>query len=150
MMEHGDSRFGNLKSSASSDSRMARRLPLPGKRKLAAFTLMLLGGVLLWGAATGLAKDRQPTTRTITGTVFDDAGNTIQGAAIEVTDIQTGKVLDIYSQESGQYRMGDLRFDHDYTVKATFAGSSSELRRISILETRWTLVLNLTIPKTHK
>jgi ABC-type transporter Mla subunit MlaD len=111
---------------------------------------MLLGGVLLWGAVTGLAKDRQPTTRTITGTVFDDAGNTLQGAAIELTDVQTGKVLDIYSQEAGQYRMSDLRFDHDYTIKATYEGSSSEVRRISILETRWTLVLNLTVPKAHK
>jgi hypothetical protein len=150
-MEHGDMKFGNLKSSASSDSRLVRRVSHQGEGKLAAFALMLLGGVLLWGgAATGLAKDKQPTTRTITGTVFDDAGNTIQGAAIEVTDIQTGKVLDIYSQESGQYRMADLRFDHDYTVKATYEGASSEVRRISILETRWTLVLNLTIPKAHK
>jgi hypothetical protein len=149
-MEHGDMEFSNRKNSASSASRRVRRVSHQGERKLAAFALMLLGGVFLWGAATGLAKDKQPTTRTITGTVFDDAGNTIQGAAIEVTDIQTGKVLDIYSQESGQYRMADLRFDHDYTVKATYEGASSEVRRISILETRWTLVLNLTIPKAHK
>jgi len=149
-MEHGELKFGNLKSSASSHSRMVRRVSRQGERKLTAFALLLLGGVLLWGAVTGQAKDKQPTTRTITGTVFDDAGNTIQGAAIELTDIQTGKVLDIYSQEAGQYRMSDLRFDHDYTVKATYQGSSSEVRRISILETRWTLVLNLTIPKAHK
>jgi len=150
-MEHGDMKFGNLKSSASSDSRLVRRVSHQGERKLAAFALMLLGGVLLWGgAATGLAKDKQPTTRTITGTVFDDAGNTIQGAAIEVTDIQTGKVLDIYSQEDGQYQYTGLRFDHDYTIKAMYKGAYSETRKISMLETRWTLTLNLTITKPAK
>ncbi|MGO8735722.1 MAG: carboxypeptidase-like regulatory domain-containing protein [Terriglobia bacterium] len=149
-MEHGDMKIANQKSSASSDIRGVRGVSCQDERRLVAFALMLLGGVFLWGAATGLAKDKQPTTRTITGTVFDEAGNTIQGAAIELTDVQTGKVLDIYSQEAGQYRMSDLRFDHDYTVKATYEGSSSEVRRISILETRWTLVLNLTIPKAHK
>ena len=149
-MGHGDLDCGNLKDRASCDGRLARQVSLLRKRKLTAIALMFLGGVFLSGTVTGLAKDKQPTTRTITGTVSDDAGNTIQGAAIELTDVQTGKVLDIYSQEAGQYRMTDLRFDHDYTVKATYEGSSSEERRISILETRWTLVLNLTIPKAHK
>jgi len=149
-MEHGDLKCVNLNDSARCGSRLVTQVSLQYKRKLAVITLMLLGGFFLLGTAAGLAKDKQPTTRTITGTVFDDGGNTIQGAAIEVTDVQTGKVLDIYSQESGQYRMADLRFDHDYTVKAMYGGSSSEVRRISILETRWTLVLNLTIPKTHK
>ena len=104
---------------------------------------------MLWGAVTGLAKDRQPTTRTITGTVFDDAGNTLQGAAIELTDVQTGKVLDIYSQEAGQYRMSDLRFDHDYTLKAMFKNSTSEVRQVSSFDTRSRPVVNLTIPKKN-
>ena len=35
---------------------------------------------------------------------MDEAENTIQGATIELTDLQTEKVLDIYSQEAGQYQ----------------------------------------------
>ena len=115
-----------------------------------ALTLVLLGGVLLLGAFTILGKDHTPTRRTITGVVTDDANNTLQGATIELTDVQTGKVLDIYSQADGTYQFSDMRFDHDYTVKAMYKGSSSEVRRISILETRWTLVLNLTIPLPKK
>ena len=149
-MGRGDMRFGNLRSCASSDSRPARRRSHQGERKLAAFALMLLGGVLLWGAVTGLAKDRQPTTRTISGTVYDQAENIIPGATVELKDLQTGKVLDIYSQEDGQYLYTDLRFDHDYTVQAMFKGLASEVRHISILETRWTLVLNLTVPLPKK
>ena len=102
------------------------------------------------GVVSGSAKDRRPTTRTISGTVYDDAQNTIPGASIELTDTQTGKVLDIYSQEAGEYQFTGLRFDHDYTVRAEYNGVSSETRKISILETRWTLVLNLTIERPKK
>ena len=81
---------------------------------------------------------------------MDEAENPIQGATVELTDLQTGKVLDIYSQEGGQYQFTDLRFDHDYTVKATYKGSSSEVRQVSSFDTRSRLVLNLTILKTEQ
>jgi hypothetical protein len=118
--------------------------------KRAALTLILLGGVWLLGTVTGLGKDKTPTTRTISGAVMDDAENPIEGATVELTDPQTSKVLDIYSQAGGQYQFTGLRFDHDYTVKAMFKGASSEVRRISMFETRWHLVLNLVIPKPKK
>jgi hypothetical protein len=82
--------------------------------------------------------------------VIDDAENAIQGASVELTDRQTGKVLEIYSQDGGHYQYADLRFDHDYTVKATYQGLSSEVRQASSLDTRTPLVLNLTIPKPNK
>jgi len=66
---------------------------------------------------------------------------------VELVDAQTGKVLDIYSQEGGAYQFTDLSFDHDYTVKATFKGSSSEVRHVSSVDLRARLVLNLTIPE---
>jgi hypothetical protein len=146
----GDMNFRNQTSSASPDGKPGRWESHRRAPKLSALTLMLVGGVLLLGAVTGRAKDKTPTTRTVTGVVFDDAENTIEGATIELTDIQTGKVLDIYSQKEGQYQFTDLRFDHDYKIKATFKNSSSEVRRISMFETRWHLVLNLTIPKANK
>lgn len=142
--------FRNLASSPLPDGSPVRRgshRPMP---MLAALTIILTGGVLLAGAVAGLAKDKTPTTRTVSGAVFDDAENTIEGATVELTDNQTGKVLDIYSQKEGQYQFDGLRFDHDYTVKATFKNASSEVRRISMFETRWHLVLNLTIPKANK
>jgi len=102
-----------------------------------------------WGGA-GFAKDRTPKTRTVSGVVFDAANNTINGATVELADLQTGKVLDIYSQEDGSYQFTDVRFDHDYTVKAIYKNSESEARKVSMFETRWHLVLNLTILKPPK
>jgi len=142
--------FRNLTSSPSAHSN-----PVPGesccpKPKLAALTLLFLGGVLLWGALTGLAKDKTPQSKTVTGVVSDEADNFIQGAMIELKDLQTGKVLDVYSQEGGQYQFTDLRLDHDYTVQATYKDTSSEARQVSSFDTRTRPVLNLTLHKPKK
>jgi hypothetical protein len=149
-MGHGDMDVRNLTGIASLGNALARRGYQRRRLKPVVLMLMLAAIVLLLGVATGAAKDKQPTTRIVSGTVYDDAQNTILGATIELTDTQTGKVLDIYSQESGEYQYDGLRFDHDYTVKAIYKGSSSEVRRISMFETRWHLVVNLTVPKPAK
>jgi hypothetical protein len=117
---------------------------------MTALTLLLLGGILLWGAVTGLAKEKTPQTRTLRGVTMDEANNLIQGAVVELTDLQTKKVVDVYSQEGGQYQFTDLRFDHDYTVQATYKNLSSEVRQVSSLDTRTPLVLNLTLHKPSK
>jgi len=128
---------------------LRRESPRPAP-KLTALTLLLLGGILLLGAVGGLAKEKKPQTRTVRGVTMDEADNFIQGAAIELTDLQTKKVVDVYSREGGQYQFTDLRFDHDYTVHATYKNLSSEVRQVSSLDTRTPLVLNLTLHKPSK
>lgn len=108
-------------------------------------TVLFLGTLILW-PPEGFAKEKKPPTKTVSGVVMDEAGNGIEGATVELTDLQTKKVLEIYSQEGGQYQYADLMPSHDYTVKATFKGSSSEVRQVSSVDTRSRLVLNLTIP----
>jgi hypothetical protein len=116
--------------------------------RLIVLILMLLGGGLLLVSAPGLGKDKTPKTKTVTGVVFDEADNAIVGAMVELKDLQTGKVLDSYSQQGGHYQFEQLRFDHDYTVVALYKGSSSPVRQISSIDTRWFPVFNLVIPKT--
>jgi hypothetical protein len=113
--------------------------------KLVALTALVLTGVLVFGLATGLAKEKKPTSRTVSGLVLDEAENGIKGATIELTDVQTGKVVAIYSQEGGQYRFSDLLFSHDYKIKATFKGVTSEIRQASSIDTRPHLVINFTL-----
>ncbi len=150
MMGLGDMSFCKMKGDTSPNGNAVKRESPRRAPELTALTLMLLGGVLLLGAGTGLAKDKTPTTRTVSGVVMDEAENFIQGAMIELTDLQTKKVLDIYSQEGGRYLFTDLRFDHDYTVQATYKGLSSEVRQVSSIDTRWHMVLNLTLLKPNK
>lgn len=140
--------FRHITGSASPAGNPVTRKSHSRASKLTALTLLLLGGFLLLGAVTGLAKEKKPETKTVSGVVLDDADNTIQGATVELTDLQSGKAWDIYSQEGGQYQFTDLRLDHDYTVKAMYKGSSSEVRQVSSLDMRTRPVMNLSIPKS--
>jgi hypothetical protein len=149
-MRLGNVSFRNLTSSVSPGSNPVRReSPCPSP-ELTALTLLLVAGVLLWGAVTGLAKEKKPQSKTVSGVVTDEADNFIQGATVELTDLQTRKVLDIYSQEGGQYQFTDLRLDHDYTVKAIYKDGSSDVRQVSSLDTRTHPVLNLALNKPNK
>jgi hypothetical protein len=142
--------FRNLTGSASPNNNPAKQLSGCRARRLTAFTLLFLGGILLLGTVAGLAKEKKPLTRTVSGTVFDEKENTIQGATVELTDRQSGKVLDIYSQEGGHYQFAELSFSHDYTIKAMFKGMSSEVRQVSSIDIRTRPVMNLTLVKPGK
>lgn len=142
-------RFRSLTSSAPPDGNPVKRESQRPAPELIALTLLLLGGVLLLGAVTGLAKEKKPQSKTVSGVVMDEADNFIQGATVELTDVQTRKVLDIYSQEGGQYQFTNLRLDHDYTVRAMYKNSSSQVRQVSSLDTRTHPVLNLTLYKPN-
>lgn len=146
----GDMSICTLKSSSLPTGSSCSRESSGGDLRRTALALAILGTLLLLWAAPGLAKDKTPTTRTLSGVVMDEKENLIKGAAIELTDLQTKKVLEIYSQEGGQYQYTDLRFDHDYTVQATYNGMSSEARQVSSIDMRWHMVLNLTINKPNR
>jgi hypothetical protein len=97
--------------------------------------------------APGLAaKQKVPTTKTVSGAVTDKAENGISGATVTLKDLQTGKTVAIYTGANGQYQFADLDPHDDYQVQASFKGVSSETRRVNSMDTRWKLVINLTIP----
>ena len=98
--------------------------------------------------ASGLAAKKQkgPTTKTVSGMVMDKTENGIGGAEVTLKDLQTGKTIAIYAEANGQYQFSDLDPHHDYEIQASFKGVASETRQISTVDTRWKLVINLTIP----
>ena|SRR5437879_4520079 len=100
---------------------------------------------LFLGVDSGLAKKKKETPRTISGRVLDEADNGISGAVVELTDLQTGKKVAIFSEEEGRYKFSDLERNHDYEVKASYKGAPSEARKASFLGEQQ-LILNLRIP----
>ncbi len=92
------------------------------------------------------AKKKEPPSRTITGQVMDKASNPISGAAVELNDLTSGKKIAIYSQEDGSYQFAGLRLDHDYELQAHYQGEASEVRKVSSVEPRNRVVINLRIP----
>jgi hypothetical protein len=94
----------------------------------------------------GLTAKEKHVTKTITGAVLDESDNGIAGAVVGLTDLQTGKKVAAYTGEGGHYRFSDLSPTHDYEVQATYKGSSSDVRKVSSVDTRMRIVINLTIP----
>jgi len=101
---------------------------------------------LLHASALAAKKQKGPTTKTVSGVVMDRSEKGISGAEVTIKDLQTGKILAIYAEANGEYQFSDLDPNHDYEIKASFKGAASETRQVSSIDTRWKLVVNLTIP----
>lgn len=108
----------------------------------AVFCLLLLCGV----PSLSTAKQKKPLTKTIHGQVLNSARQPIAGAAVELTDVTTGKKLGIYADADGHYEFTDLNPHDDYQVKATYQNQESEVRHASSLDDTYVLVFNLTVP----
>ena len=124
--------------------RLSRTSPQPSRRAVVCGLL----AVACLVPASGLAakKNKAPTTKTVTGQVQDPAEKTLGGAEVTLKDLQTGKTLAIYADENGQYQFTDLDPHHDFEIQAKFKGVASETRQVSTIDTRWKVVINLTIP----
>jgi Carboxypeptidase regulatory-like domain len=92
------------------------------------------------------ASKKKPLTKTIHGQVLNSANQPIAGAAVELTDVTTGKKLGIYADGSGNYEFTDLDPHDDYQVKATYNNQESEVRHASSFDDTYVLVFNLTVP----
>jgi len=102
---------------------------------------------LAFDAAPSMAKRRKPpTSKTVIGQVFNAKDNPIPGAAVEMTNLTTGKTFAIYTGPQGHFTFTDLKLTQDYQFKAHYKGQSSEVRKVSSWDTRFNLVLNLHIP----
>ena len=139
----GSRRVGEARESRS----LAERLPAGSRwvRRVRGLLLCALAGILVthWSALG--AKETKPT-RVVSGVVSDASENPISGAVVTLTDLQNGKKMATYTGQSGAYQFSDLQITRDYEVQATYKGVSSRVRRISTIDPRNRIVLNLRIP----
>ena len=104
-----------------------------------------LAGILAVQFSARAAKQERPT-RVVSGVVSDASENPISGAVVTLTDLQEGKKTATYTGQTGTYRFSDLQITRDYQVQATFKGVASRARRISMIDPRSRIVINLRIP----
>jgi hypothetical protein len=110
---------------------------------LVAVAAFLLAAVSVPGM---LAKERKPVTKTVSGFVLDASENGIVDAAVSIADLTSGKKFTTVSKEGGRFQFADLSPKHDYEVQAVYKNQSSEVRKVSSLDERLRIVLNLRIP----
>jgi outer membrane receptor protein involved in Fe transport len=85
---------------------------------LAAFLGLVFLMVALWGAAAVVA---QAVFAAITGTVTDSSGAVLPGATVSVTNVETGVVKALSTNEAGVYNATNL-IPGIYTVEASLSG----------------------------
>jgi hypothetical protein len=109
--------------------------------------LVVVAAILLPALAAPyvVAKEKKPA-RVVAGVVSDEADNPIVGAAVVLTDLSTGKKSATFTQEGGAYLFTGLQPTRDYEVQANYKGLTSEVRRVSTIDPRNRIVLNLRIP----
>ena len=113
---------------------------------------IILALTAVWVLGTFLmsesAAKKKEVVRTVSGMVLDQEENPIAGAVVEMTDLQNGKKLAIYTSDDGHYLFSNLDARHDYHLQASYKGLSSEIRTASSFDTSNRVILNFKIPKS--
>jgi hypothetical protein len=113
--------------------------------------LLLCLGALAVSVSLALAKQKPPSTKTISGQVLDASNRGISGASVVLTDLETHKTDAIYTGSNGSYNFSGLKAYDDYMVQAHYHGMTSETREVSSMDPRLQIVVNLTVgPRSQK
>ena len=115
------------------------RSGLYGLSAAAAAVLLLICGI-------SLAGKEKKAYRVLSGVVSDQAENPIGGAAVTLTEVQTGKKMATYANADGVYQFSALEYTYDYQVQATSKVGSSRVRKVSMVDPRSRITFNLQIP----
>ena len=91
------------------------------------------------------AKKKPPVEKSVSGQVLDSSDRGVPNAAVELTDLEQNKTVALYTDATGHYTFSPLDRHHDYQIVAKTAGLSSDIRRISSLDERDRIVVNLTL-----
>jgi hypothetical protein len=126
-------------------------------RQAACFTLfrilfccVLLGFLMLQAAVPTAAQDKKKESplKTVHGLVIDKGENALPAAIVFLKNLQNSAVKTSFADDTGNYRFSGLDPNTDYEIHAEFKGDVSPTKRLSSLDSRRDINLNLTIP--HK
>jgi hypothetical protein len=76
-------------------------------------------------------KEKNPTTRTVTGQVVDDSGQPLEGALVTLVDDKTKERHEYFTKKDGRYKFEELSFSVDYQLRAKWKNLVSDERKLS-------------------
>jgi hypothetical protein len=76
-------------------------------------------------------KEKNPTTRTVTGQVVDDSGQPLAKALVTLVDEKTKERHEYFTKQDGRYKFEDLSFSVDYNLQAKWKNLVSDERKLS-------------------
>ena len=116
-----------------------------GMKKL----LLLALALVLAGAALQARqkKDQNSTVRSVQGIVTDASGNTLSGAIVHLKNAKTLQIRSFITKDDGSYAFHGLSTNIDYELRAEYNDASSDVRTLSVFDSRSKAVINLKINK---
>ena len=135
-----------------SESRTAA-LPsaLSVRRARGVLALLAICVTLLLPAALPMAaqdEHKGPALKTVHGTVLNKNDDPLPEAVVFLKNLQNGSIKTYIADAEAGYRFSGLDPNVDYEIHAEFKGDSSPVKRLSSLDGRKDIHLNLVIP--HK
>jgi hypothetical protein len=100
---------------------------------------------LLFGALP--AQPQGPALKTVHGTVLNKSDDPLPEAIVFLKHLQSGTIKTYIADSQGEYHFTGLDPNADYEIHAEFKGDSSPVRRLSSLDGRKDIHLNLVIPR---
>jgi hypothetical protein len=113
-----------------------------------ALTVVALAVWMLASPATAQRNKREDTTvRSVQGVVTDAADNPVAGAVVYLKNTKTLQVRSFNTKADGTYAFHGLSTNVDFELKAEYQGASSDVRTLSVFDSRREAVINLKLKK---
>jgi Carboxypeptidase regulatory-like domain len=87
-------------------------------------------------------NQKESNTRTILGTVKDSSDNVVSEAIVQLKDLKTSKVIDFVTKDDGKFVFNDLPMDINYELGAKHGDLTAPVKKVSIYDTRKSVILN--------
>jgi len=114
------------------------------RARVALVALFVFAGLL----AASAAHPQAVALKTVHGTVLNKSDDPLPEAIVFLKNVQSGDVKTYIADTQGNYHFSGLDPNADYEIHAEFKGDSSPVRRISSLDGRKDIHLNLVV--AHK
>ena len=112
-------------------------------RRIAAVLILLTLVTSAVSPAFAQGKKKEPTVRSVTGIVTNEAGEPVPGAIVQLKNTKTLQVRSFITKEKGEYYFHELSMDVDYQFKAEYNGKTSSTRTLSTFDSHPAVVINL-------
>lgn len=92
-------------------------------------------------------KEQEAAVRSVEGVVTDADGNLVEGAVVQLKNTKTLQVRSYITRSDGAYSFHGLSTNVDYQLKAEHQGRSSEVKTLTVFDSRRKAVINLKLEK---
>jgi len=112
--------------------------------------ILAIAGTVLWAwpaAAQKKQKEQDTAVRSVEGVVTDADGNLVEGAVVQLKNTKTLQVRSYITRRDGAYSFHGLSTNVDYQLKAEHQGRSSDVKTLTVFDSRRKAVINLKLEK---